>query len=120
MFFIKASALVAILPLAAAWPSVMEMNENMQNIIEPPRRDPIFKSGRPNTGLPALGFNPADQYVNVSLGSGHEWKKPESHDLRGQCPGLNAAANHNFIPRNGTLTIDQSEWYASNMCIGEN
>jgi hypothetical protein len=72
MLFIKASAFVAILPLAAAWPSVMEMNEKMQEYTEPLARDPVFKSNRPNTGLPALGFNAADQYVNVSSGSGHE------------------------------------------------
>jgi hypothetical protein len=120
MLFIKASAFVATLPLAAAWPSVMEMNEKMQEYTEPPLRHPVFKSNRPNTGMPAHGFNAADQYVNVSSGSGHEWKEPKSGDLRGQCPGLNAAANHNFIPRNGILTIDQSEWYALNTCAGWN
>jgi hypothetical protein len=109
MLFIKASALVAILPFAAAWPSVMEMNEKMQKITEPPPQKPIPKSGRPNTSLPAFGFNATDQYVDVSSGSGHEWREPKSRDLRGQCPGLNAAANHNFIPRNGILSIDQSE-----------
>jgi hypothetical protein len=117
MLFIKASALVAILPFAAAWPNVMEMNGKMQKRTEPSSRDPVFKSNRPNTGLPAHGFNAADQYVNVSSGSSHEWKEPKSRDLRGQCPGLNAAANHIFIPRNGILSTDQNEWYASNTCV---
>ncbi|KAF2827504.1 Cloroperoxidase [Ophiobolus disseminans] len=104
----KLSTLFAVLPLAAAWPQVMHMNEQMHKREEPPQRQPLFKSGRQNTGLPALGFNAQDQFVNVTRGSGHEFAPPGSGDLRGQCPGLNAAANHGFIPRNGLLNTAQT------------
>ncbi|POR39495.1 hypothetical protein TPAR_00289 [Tolypocladium paradoxum] len=37
----------------------------------------------------------------------HGQMTPGLHDLRGPCPGLNAMANHNYIPRNGVATISQ-------------
>ena len=52
-------------------------------------------------------FNAAAQYVDVGPGSGHEWQAPGPNDLRGPCPGLNAFANHGFIPKNGYATIGQ-------------
>jgi hypothetical protein len=52
-------------------------------------------------------FNAAAQYVDVGPGSGHEWQAPGPDDLRGPCPGLNAFANHKFIPKNGFATIQQ-------------
>ena len=52
-------------------------------------------------------FNKAAQYVDVSKGSGNEWVKPGPNDLRGPCPGLNAFANHGFLPHNGYATIAQ-------------
>ncbi|KAF1363279.1 hypothetical protein EJ07DRAFT_152776 [Lizonia empirigonia] len=108
MRFTTTSVLLTLLPFAAAWPNVMEMNRQLLKREEPPPRDPVFKSGRPNTGLPALGFNAKEQLVNVGSGSGHEFQGPRTGDIRGQCPGLNAAANHNFIPRNGLLTTAQT------------
>lgn len=83
----KIRALLVTLPIVAAWPQVMEMNEKLQKREEPPPRSPLFKSGRPNTGLPPLDFNAREQLVNVSQGSGHEFKPPRSGDMRGQCPG---------------------------------
>jgi len=52
-------------------------------------------------------FDEKAQLVNVGKGSGHEWQAPRSTDLRGPCPGLNAFANHGFLPRNGYATISQ-------------
>lgn len=82
---------------------------------EPTVRDPVFISNRPNTGISDLRptFNATAQFVNVGPGSGHEFHPPGPNDLRGPCPGLNAAANHGFIPRNGILTTSQSE---SDLC----
>jgi len=103
--------LLAALPLAAAWPQVMEMNERMQKRdVDPGPRAPVFLSQRPNTSQQPLEFNAEQQYVNVTQGSGNEFVAPGTGDLRGQCPGLNAAANHGFIPHNGILTTDQSEF----------
>jgi len=37
----------------------------------------------------------------------HAFQAPQSTDKRGPCPGLNAAANHGYLPRNGIVTLDQ-------------
>jgi hypothetical protein len=63
-----------------------------------------------NSGpIDSVVFDPTDQFVNVQPGTTHEYIAPTSTDLRGPCPGLNAAANHGFLPRNGITTIQQSK-----------
>merc|ERR1711915_754755 len=52
-------------------------------------------------------FDAEKQFVDVSEGSGHEYQAPGPDDIRGPCPGLNAFANHGFLPRNGYATISQ-------------
>lgn len=52
-------------------------------------------------------FNAEEQFIDVSEGSGNEYVAPGPNDLRGPCPGLNAFANHNFLPHNGYATIAQ-------------
>jgi len=32
---------------------------------------------------------------------------PGAGDARGECPGLNAMANHGYLPHNGVATIQQ-------------
>ncbi|CZR61315.1 uncharacterized protein PAC_11211 [Phialocephala subalpina] len=62
-----------------------------------------------NSGpIPSLNFNPSDQFVDVRPGTTHQFVAPSSTDERGPCPGLNAAANHGFLPRNGIATIAQT------------
>ena len=87
--------------MAAAWPTVMEMNEIMKR---------AGTSGRLNTGAghPNPTFDGPSQYVDVTEGSGNEFRPPGHGDLRGECPGLNAAANHGFLPRDGKATIQES------------
>lgn len=46
-------------------------------------------------------FDEQKQLIDVGPGSGHEWQAPGPNDVRGVCPGLNAFANHGFLPRNG-------------------
>jgi hypothetical protein len=53
----------------------------------------------------APGFNASQQYVSNT--GDHAFIAPTNTDLRGPCPGLNAMANHNYIPRNGVATISQ-------------
>ena len=104
--------LVAALPLAAAWPIVMEMNDDLQKrYVNPTVPPPKFASGRDNCGIagPCTTFSAEDQFVDVGPGSGHEWAAPTSKDLRGQCPGLNAVANHGFFPRSGIVNTAQSK-----------
>ena len=53
----------------------------------------------------APGFSAAQQHVSTS--GVHAYVAPKSTDLRGPCPGLNAMANHGYIPHNGVATISQ-------------
>ncbi|KAF2799324.1 Cloroperoxidase [Melanomma pulvis-pyrius CBS 109.77] len=62
-----------------------------------------------NSGpIDSLTFSASEQYVNTQSGSGHEYQDPGPNDKRGPCPGLNAAANHNFLPRSGVPNIQQT------------
>lgn len=111
---VKSSAvLIASASAVVAWPALMHMDGALQGrdlekrFVEPPPRAPQGKLNRPNTGLPPSGFNAQDQYVDVSPGSAHEFRPPGPTDIRGQCPGLNAAANHGFLSRSGITTITE-------------
>lgn len=43
----------------------------------------------------------------VSTSGQYKFVAPGPTDARGECPGLNAMANHGYIPRNGKATIEQ-------------
>ncbi|KAI1741822.1 hypothetical protein F4680DRAFT_63304 [Xylaria scruposa] len=49
-------------------------------------------------------FNAEEQYVSNT--GKHAFVAPSATDLRGPCPGLNAMANHGYLPHNGIGTID--------------
>jgi len=53
----------------------------------------------------AVGFDAASQFVSTS--GDHAFVPPNfaARDVRGPCPGLNAAANHGYIPHNGVGTM---------------
>lgn len=51
------------------------------------------------------GFDATAQLIDVS--GAHAFVAPGSGDQRGPCPGLNALANHNYLPHNGVATITQ-------------
>ncbi|KAK5675257.1 hypothetical protein LTS10_012018 [Elasticomyces elasticus] len=50
-------------------------------------------------------FDAKAQLIDVS--GTHAFTPPSSGDARGFCPGLNALANHNYLPHNGVATITQ-------------
>ncbi|KAF2716436.1 hypothetical protein K431DRAFT_307771 [Polychaeton citri CBS 116435] len=50
-------------------------------------------------------FDAASQYISNK--GAHAFVAPGSGDARGPCPGLNAMANHNYLPHNGVATITQ-------------
>ncbi|KAJ7738117.1 oxidase-like protein [Mycena metata] len=52
------------------------------------------------------GFDSTAQYIDVT--GAHRYVAPGPTDFRGPCPGLNALANHNFIPHNGTVALQNS------------
>jgi len=52
------------------------------------------------------GFNATAQYVSTK--GQYAFVAPNLNtDARGPCPGLNAMANHGYIPHNGVATIQQ-------------
>jgi hypothetical protein len=52
------------------------------------------------------GFNATAQYVSTE--GQYAFVAPDlSVDNRGPCPGLNAMANHGYLPHNGVATIQQ-------------
>lgn len=55
----------------------------------------------------APGFDATAQYVSTH--GSYEFVTPNiaGGDQRGPCPGLNAMANHGYIPHNGVATIQQ-------------
>ncbi|KAL9082067.1 MAG: hypothetical protein Q9159_006754 [Coniocarpon cinnabarinum] len=73
-------------------------------------QDPVGASkAQTNCGFggPCLTFNEEQQLVSTS--GENQWIAPAPGDIRGPCPGLNAAANHGYLPRNGIASIEQSE-----------
>jgi len=72
---------------------------------------------------PAAAFNSKYPYNNAQGGkpgngkggyqvpapgdTAHQFIAPTSNDIRGPCPGLNAAANHNFLARDGITTFNE-------------
>ncbi|KXT16933.1 hypothetical protein AC579_4734 [Pseudocercospora musae] len=110
----------ALVPLASAFP--FQLMEKFQNDPEmQARAAEIMGSGsgqiaaKRQAGADAAQnifeavptFDASKQYINVGPGSGHEWQAPGPNDLRGVCPGLNAFANHGFLPRDGYATVQQ-------------
>ncbi|RMY15180.1 hypothetical protein D0868_01033 [Hortaea werneckii] len=57
--------------------------------------------------LPAVPppFDAKAQYVSNQ--GKYKFVPPGPGDARGECPGLNALANHNYLPHNGYATIQQ-------------
>ena len=86
-------ATAALLGSATAFPAVVK--EAVQ--AEPETYAALAKEKRVNGVNP--GFNAKAQYISTK--GKYKWVKPGPSDQRGVCPGLNAFANHNYIPHNG-------------------
>ncbi|KAL2064663.1 hypothetical protein VTL71DRAFT_3801 [Oculimacula yallundae] len=57
--------------------------------------------------VPCSVFNAEEQLVSIT--GEHAFVAPvKGKDLRGPCPGLNAAANHGYIPHNGVLNSQET------------
>jgi hypothetical protein len=112
MKFTTSALLSALAPLSAAFPAAL-MKEAIENDPQIAARALELierqQGADAATALfePANTFNAEKQYIDISEGSGHEYVAPGPNDLRGPCPGLNAFANHGFIPHNGYATTQQ-------------
>jgi len=64
----------------------------------------------PYTGAKINGL-PGTQIGNVQVpapgDTDHEYRDPPPGAYRGPCPGLNAAANHGFLSRDGIVTFNE-------------
>ena len=71
-------------------------------------KDPlgVFKAQTNCGPTPCLNFDPKDQLVSVT--GQYAYQSPAADEIRGPCPGLNAAANHGYLPRSGIASIEQT------------
>ena len=58
-----------------------------------------------NNGLPGNGKG--GYQVPAPGDTAHQFVAPGTNDIRGPCPGLNTAANHNFISHDGIVTFNE-------------
>lgn len=66
-----------------------------------------ISKARTNCGnIPCLTFDAHDQYVSTT--DDHAYASPGAGDIRGPCPGLNAAANHGYLSRSGVTTLTET------------
>ncbi|KAJ3721324.1 Chloroperoxidase [Lentinula guzmanii] len=64
-----------------------------------------YRSAHPPVEERTVGFDAALQRVSTT--GQHAFAPPGPGDFRGPCPGLNAMANHGYIPRKGIATIEE-------------
>lgn len=95
------AAVVALAGTVAAFPAIAA--EHAQRLAQ-------SQAGKRSTLAPTqhkkrLTFDAASQYVSTT--GYHAFVPPNfaAGDVRGPCPGLNAAANHGYIPHNGIGTM---------------
>ncbi|KAG8700390.1 hypothetical protein FRC09_005978 [Ceratobasidium sp. 395] len=67
--------------------------------------NPSFPYLGARNGLPATGGGGID--VPAEGDDAHKFTAPGPNDIRGPCPGMNAAANHNFISHDGIVTFSE-------------
>lgn len=56
--------------------------------------------------IPCPAFDAEDQYISID--GEHAYAAPGEDEIRGPCPGLNAAANHGYLPRSGVASIEET------------
>ncbi|KAJ5104591.1 hypothetical protein NUU61_001938 [Penicillium alfredii] len=56
--------------------------------------------------IPCPYFNEKEQYVSVE--GEYAYAAPGPDEIRGPCPGLNAAANHGYLPRSGVASLEET------------
>jgi hypothetical protein len=104
--------LAALALKAAAFPAVLEAVQQEQALEKrvglpslQAARD--ISAGRTNCGpLPCFGWDPKAQFVSTY--GDHAYAAPAEDEIRGPCPGLNAAANHGYLSRSGVVTIQET------------
>ncbi|KAI9651489.1 MAG: hypothetical protein M1831_000806 [Alyxoria varia] len=103
---------LALVPFSYGFPGMAGLGAELeaQSKLRPrqvglPSNLPLSQNEGNSGPIPSLIFNAKEQFVNVKPGTVHEFRSPGPNDKRGPCPGLNAAANHGFLSRNGITTV---------------
>lgn len=94
--------LAGALGTVSAFPRFMDNPEALEEaraLIK--RQDSLgISQAETNCGpTPCTTFDAEDQLVSVT--GEYAYASPGAGDIRGPCPGLNAASNHGYLPRNG-------------------
>lgn len=105
--------LSSISAIASAFPAYMN-GQHAPNIVETLTRRQLnsqdalgLSRGQSNCGFsgPCLTFSESQL---VSTSGANAWAAPGLDEIRGPCPGLNAAANHGYLPRSGIVSLEES------------
>lgn len=75
------------------------------NHVPAPGINATFPYNHAISGLPGRGIG--GYKVPADGDTAHQFQAPGPNDIRGPCPGLNAAANHNFLARDGITTFNE-------------
>lgn len=110
---------VTAFPFVATMPgvdsSLLNINKQQQpdstscpfnaNHVNAPGISDAYPYNGARNGLPGRGKG--GYRVPARGDTDHQFIAPKPTDIRGPCPGLNAAANHNFLARDGITTYNE-------------
>lgn len=92
---------------ASAFPAVLNAIIDKRQGLGNTTAATALSAARTNCGpTPCNIFDAAEQYVSTT--GDHAYASPAADEIRGPCPGLNAAANHGYLSRSGVTTIQES------------
>jgi Peroxidase, family 2 len=90
----------------AAFPTVLQAVEKRQGLPSQTQAQAISKARTDCGTCPCLVFD--GEAAHISTTGEHAYASPLASQIRGPCPGLNAAANHGYLPRNGMCSTNIS------------
>lgn len=101
--------IAVFLSAVAAWPTaVFEEASLIYNATDADITASLEKAYKLLKVVPRqLSFNPQNQFVPTTGQYAFQSPNYAAGDQRGNCPGLNALANHGYLPRNGVGTTAQ-------------
>jgi hypothetical protein len=98
MRFVQAALVAALVQSSLAFPGMLK--KRAAALYTAPYTYTGAKNGIPGSGVGGI-------QVPATGDKAHAYTAPGSTDIRGPCPGLNAAANHNFLSHDGITTFDE-------------
>ena len=104
-----AFVVAALTSVTAAFPlNEPAFGNVLEELIKRQGGDPIgISKAETNCGpTPCPTFSEEDQFVSTT--GQFAYASPAADEIRGPCPGLNAAANHGYLPRSGIATLEQT------------